>query len=533
MEGITRRHRIAGLAVLVLSTLAAFGALVPSAGADTAFPVWTCRASAAYVELAPLLGTQRAEPVLANGFPDRVTPDEAQCATSNTGVQDIDIPEDTGPTSPSPLITLNAASASTAITPPIAAARDQVATAQTGIVGQLKVAIGALVIDAQAVTAQAQGQCVNGVPALTGSSQIAKLTINGTTVLDLPGTNLPTTITDINLSPLLRIRLNQSLSATTPGDVNTPAGAELTQRAVEIELLPDLVAGSQPLTRIVLGEAKADYHGAVCAPAPPPPTCPTGSTQTGTNPLVCSVTVIQCAPGSTPNPSTPGSCVLTCPAGSTAGSNGACVITQTVGPPPCPAGTTADPNAAGACIRPATPAACPAGTTRDPASQACILLVQRPCPAGATADPATKVCVVSTVKTVGSGAPNGRVGSPTGPAPTCGRLEMHFVRGGRRSLVNTIGTRVVTRGRLVSCGSRPRPIVGARIDVIHVLPDGRRLRKTGLRSRGDGKLTLILPNDLRTRKIEYGYRPNLNTTRVSSKVTLRLTVRNRLGRVIR
>ena len=39
----------------------------------------------------------------------------------------------------------------------------------------------------------------------------------------------------------------------------------------------------------------------------------------------------------------------------------------------------------------------------------------------------------------------------------------------------------------------------------------------GLRSRANGLLTLILPIDLRTRRIEYAYRPNLNTTRVTSR----------------
>ena len=48
-----------------------------------------------------------------------------------------------------------------------------------------------------------------------------------------------------------------------------------------------------------------------------------------------------------------------------------------------------------------------------------------------------------------------------------------------------------------------------------------------------GKLTLILPIDLRTRSIEYAYRPDLRSTRVTSRVTLRLTVRNKRGRILR
>jgi hypothetical protein len=527
-----RRQQLTKARWLMVATLGAFAALVPTASADTAYPVWTCRASAAYVELSPLLNTQRIEPVLANGFPDRVASDTEQCATQDAGVQNIELPPNSGAEA---LLALEAASASTSIAPAIVPAREQVATADAGVAQTVHVGIPGLTVDAEVVTSTAEGRCVGETPQLTGSSKVAKLTINGNTVLDLPGTTLPMELTDINLAPLIRIRINRTINATTAANGSTPAGAELTQRAVEIELLA--VPGGEPVSRIVLAETKADYHGAVCAPPVPPPTCPAGSVQTGTNPLVCSVTVIQCAPGSAPNPAAPGTCVLTCPAGSTAGSNGACVITQVVGPPPCPAGTTADPNAAGACIRPATPPACPAGTTRDPATQACILLVQRPCPAGSTPDPATRVCVLQVVRTTGSSGENGRIGSSTGPRATCGRLEMHFVRGratnAGRSFTSRYGNRTVTRGRLVTCGANPRSIVGARIDVVHILPNGQRRRKTGLRSRAAGRLTLILPNDLRTRRIEYAYRPNLNTTRVTSRVLLRLTVRDRQGRVVR
>lgn len=509
MEGTVRKHRISRMRLIVLSALAAFGTLVPTASADTAFPVWTCRASAAYVELAPLLGSQRIEPVLANGFPDRLTPDTEQCATEDTGVQTTEVPPDSGPAA---LLTLAAASASTEITPQISPARLQTATADAGIAETARVSIAGLIIDVEAITSQAQGICVGGVPQLTGESEVAKVVVNGTTLLDIPGgTALPGTLTDINLSPLIRVRINQKVEAATPAVGSTPAGAELTQRAVIIEVLS--VGTGEPLTRIVLGEAKVDYHGAVCAPAPPPPTCPAGSTQTGTDPLVCSVTVVQCGAGS-------------------ALSNGTCVQQ-------CPAGSTADPNAGGACVivRQAAVVACPNGTVRDPTgSNNCILVRERPCPAGSQPDPATRVCVLPIVKTTGSSGENGRVGSPTGPRATCGRLDMFFVRGPKRvgrSFASRFGTRTVTRGRLVTCGSNPRPIVGARIDVVHVLPNGKRLRKTGMRSRAGGKLTLILPIDLRTRRIEYAYRPNLTTTRVTSRVVLRLTVRNRAGRIVR
>ena len=511
---LRRRHRggvqtsITRVRLLVLSAVGAFAALVPTASADTALPVWTCRASAAYVELNPLLGSQRVEPVLANGFPDRLNPDTGQCASSDAGVQDVDIPGSTTVPNPSPLVRLEAAFASTRVSPEIAAARDQTASARGGVLEPLRIELGDLVIEAEAVTAEAQARCVDGAPQLTGSSTILRLTINDTNI-EIPTNNQPV---DINLSPLIRVRLNQQVREGTA----TSGDEALTQRAVHVEVLP--APGAEPLTRVVIGEAKVDRHGAVCAPPPPPPTCPQGTIaqNPGANPLVCVLTVTApCPQGSTPDPNR----------------GGACIIVETVGPPPCPAGTTPDPNAGGACIRPATPAECPAGTVREPNTQVCVLVVQRPCPPGAEADPRTRVCVVRV--NVDSGPGNGRVGSGTGQPATCGRITMRFVRGGRRTLTNRFGTRVVTRGRLVTCGSNPRPIVGARVDVVHVLPDGRRLRKTGLRSRGGGRLTLILPLDLRTRRIEYTYRPDLSQTRFTSRVTLRLSVVNRRGRVLR
>jgi hypothetical protein len=502
-----RKHPRTRARWLLLATLGAFAALVPSAGADTTLPVWTCRASAAYVELDPLLGTRRVEPVLANGFPDRANPDTGLCASSDTGAQDVNIP---GGTATEPTLTLNAAFATTRITPEIAFARDQTVFASGGVVEPLRIQVGALTIEAEAVTAEARGSCVGTTPTLTGRSQILTLRVNDQEI-EIPDNGQPV---DLNLSPLIRVRLNEQVRTGTAAT----ADESLTQRAVHIEVLP-IAGAAQPLTRVVIGEAKVDRHGAVCAPPPPPPVCPVGSTaqNPGGNPLICVLPVTApCPEGSSPDPN----------------AGGACVIIRQV-PAPCPAGSTPDPNAGGACviIRQAPAADCAAGTIRDPATNNCVLVRDRPCPPGSRPDPATRVCVAVVVQNVGSG--NGRIGDRSGPVARCGRLSMRFVRGGGRRLTSRFGTRVVTRGRLVTCGRNPRSIVGARIDVVHVLPDGRRLRKTGMRSRGGGRLTLILPMDLRTRRIEYAYRPDLASTRVTSRVTLRLTVRDRRGRVLR
>ena len=73
---------------------------------------------------------------------------------------------------------------------------------------------------------------------------------------------------------------------------------------------------------------------------------------------------------------------------------------------------------------------------------------------------------------------------------------MYFDRNKQHTLTSIYGTRNVTRGRIVSCGAHPKSIVGAKIDVIHIINGKRHLIKTGLKSRPGGKLTLILPSNL-------------------------------------
>jgi hypothetical protein len=115
---------------------------------------------------------------------------------------------------------------------------------------------------------------------------------------------------------------------------------------------------------------------------------------------------------------------------------------------------------------------------------------------------------------------------------TCGRLTMYFTANHKRSLTSRLGRRQVVRGRIVNCSGHS--IVRARIDVIHVLKNGKRkLVKTGLRSRDGGKLTLILPLNLKTRDLRFEYRGNLLSTRITSRSTLHITVRNRHGKLIR
>jgi hypothetical protein len=116
-------------------------------------------------------------------------------------------------------------------------------------------------------------------------------------------------------------------------------------------------------------------------------------------------------------------------------------------------------------------------------------------------------------------------------ADTQATLRMWFVKARNRGkrYTSRFGQRVVTRGVLRN--RRGKGIQGARIDVYHILRNGqRRLVKTGLKSRAGGALTLILPLNLDTRRIEYAYRA-LRPGPVTSRQRLRLTVLRRNGKI--
>jgi hypothetical protein len=102
------------------------------------------------------------------------------------------------------------------------------------------------------------------------------------------------------------------------------------------------------------------------------------------------------------------------------------------------------------------------------------------------------------------------------------KLKVWFVASHTRRFRHSYGTRVVTRGVLTD--PQGHGIVGARVTVYHIIHGGRRrLLKTGLKTRGGGRLTLILPDNLTTRNIEYDYQA-LIPGPVTSRQTLHLTV---------
>jgi len=106
-----------------------------------------------------------------------------------------------------------------------------------------------------------------------------------------------------------------------------------------------------------------------------------------------------------------------------------------------------------------------------------------------------------------------------------GHLKMWFVKTHLHRFTSHFGTRTVARGLLTD--SAGKGIEGARIDVFHILRNGkRRLLKTGLKSRAGGALTLILPMNLDTRKIEFDFRA-LRPGPTTSLQTLNLHVLRR------
>ncbi len=143
----------------------------------------------------------------------------------------------------------------------------------------------------------------------------------------------------------------------------------------------------------------------------------------------------------------------------------------------------------------------------------------------------------TTTQTVTVKAPTTVGGASTTPVrngtngSNCARLTMYFAKNRRSALGVKFGKeRVVTRGRIVNCNGKS--IVRARIDVYHILPNGKKLVKTGLRSRALGRVTLIMPRNLFSRKLRFEYRPDLNSSKVATRRTLKINVRDSKGKLL-
>jgi hypothetical protein len=104
------------------------------------------------------------------------------------------------------------------------------------------------------------------------------------------------------------------------------------------------------------------------------------------------------------------------------------------------------------------------------------------------------------------------------------KIKVWFAKNRKTRFTSRYGTRVVTRGRLLD--SAGKPVRGARIDVFHRLRSSghRRLLKTGLKTRADGRITLILPLNVDARGIEFDFRA-VRPGKITSRQILRLTVK--------
>jgi hypothetical protein len=204
--------------------MGALGAIMaPSAYAADNF---SCRGSAARVQ-APLVGT--VEPTVANRPND-------PCVTQSPTLLPIFV----GGILQAPTVnakTTNAANQGTAF----------------GSVENAVVNVGAVALTADVVQANAAATCgANGQPGLSGSSQLVGLTARALGIpLNVPINAAPNT-TLINLLGI-KVVLNEQ----------TTANGEITVRAIHVTA-PALGID------VVVAEARADYNGNPCAPAPKP-----------------------------------------------------------------------------------------------------------------------------------------------------------------------------------------------------------------------------------------------------------------------
>jgi hypothetical protein len=133
--------------------------------------------------------------------------------------------------------------------------------------------------------------------------------------------------------------------------------------------------------------------------------------------------------------------------------------------------------------------------------------------------------------TPGTGTGTGVGGASTTPVTgKDAKLDAWFVSNDKRTLTSRYGHRVVIRGILRT--KAKKAVGGARLDVYHEVGSKlRKLSKTGLKTRSDGRLTLILPLNLDTRRIVLAYRA-FRPGPITSQLGLKLTVRDRGGKLV-
>jgi len=191
-----------------------------------------------------------------------------------------------------------------------------------------------------------------------------------------------------------------------------------------------------------------------------------------------------------------------------------------------------------------TPAPCPASATRAvdfdvlklPLAEHAVEVAVEDAAGNSTTVYGPVVLPKRNGDVVGGGGTPG-TGTDVGGASTTpasgkdARLDAWFVANRRRAFTNRYGRRVVVRGILRTRAKKP--VGGARLDVYHEVGGKlRKLGKTGLKTRPDGRLTLILPLNLDTRRIVLAYRA-FRPGPITSQLGLKLTVRDGNGTLVR
>ena len=238
--------------LVVLAAAAGGLAIVPSAQALTAPPVWQCRGSAAYASVS---GQNRVEPLVANGninTANGVSPDTVQCVDSETGLGNtatqLGIP-------PSFLAAITG-KAATSIDPDLDLAINQRAGAEGRVEDlSLFLAPGGPTLGIGAANSTATGSCVSGnlTPRFSGDSRVADITLGGQVI---PLDELAARLTDI-LNPLIgalvEIKVDERIATPT----------SLTINAIHVKVLR---GNAPPLVDLVVGQAKVASFGPVCDP---------------------------------------------------------------------------------------------------------------------------------------------------------------------------------------------------------------------------------------------------------------------------
>jgi hypothetical protein len=242
-----RAGRTPRLALLAGLCATACGLLSGAASAEAAN--WQCRGSAASSATA---GNPGFEPVVANSA-------FSPCVSAATG------PSDAGPPVGQPgTLRTGTGSASTTIAPAGAPAAAQTIAA-VGRIENAGIALGpagAVTLGVRDAIARVSGGCAGGTPTLSGSGDVAGLSVNGT---ELP---LAQAIAQLSaaLAPLgqvVDLRVNEEVR-----DAST-----LSHRALHLRVL---TAAGTPVEDVILGEARGGFAGAVCQD--------TGGTGGGTTP---------------------------------------------------------------------------------------------------------------------------------------------------------------------------------------------------------------------------------------------------------